>query len=157
MNEIEKLYKKVGIKKKYCGRLDMGDLDCQMQYVTCNSINEWKEAVFSSRFGETEEEPKLKYPEFTAEKQLEIEGVIFRHNFGLCLCELRRDLGTEFNNKKFVRHYFEWSYMARDGLEDDYIEYSHPDRAIALAGFVNKLWHDDLTDEEKKQIKDILK
>lgn len=138
MNEIEKMYENAGIEKfepKEKFSLD----DCE-EYCLDNNCKEcsWR-----------------KYPPFTAEKQLEIEGVIFRHNYGIC--ELKRNLGTEFNNGKFVKHYFVWHYMAQDDISDDYyFEYSNCDRGIALAGFVNSVWQ-DLTEEEKEQIKDILK
>lgn len=133
MSEIEKLYENAGVDK-----------DCKLyaNYGACP--DKTKECTYCEYYV---------YPEFTAEKQIEIESVIFRHNFGFC--ELQRHLGTEFNNGKFVKHYFVWNYMAQDDLDDDYIEYNHQNRNIALAGFVNRLWQ-DLTEEEKQQVKEIL-
>ena len=141
MSEIEKMYENCNIKPKQKGYCDC-DTFCPYPHNKCNDeCPYWKY------------EDEAKYPPFTAEKQLEIESVIFRHNFGFC--ELQRHLGTEFNNGKFVKHYFAWNYMAQDNLDDDYIEYNHQNRNIALAGFVNTLWQ-DLTETEKAEIKRIL-
>lgn len=135
MSEIEKMYKNAKIKKQYCGWLDMGDLDCQMQYVTCNSINEWKEAVFSSRFGESEEEPELKYPAFTVEKQL----------------ELIKWLSIEYSFvSNYVKKYDEYILQV-----DDFYS-TKKDFSNALAGLINTLWQ-DLSEQERTEIAEILK
>ena len=86
MTEIEKLYELVGIKQKYSGSLDMGDLDTQMEYVQCNTKEEWDECCNMSRSGfssDNEEwyEPKMEYPPFTAEKQLELFKLIITERF----------------------------------------------------------------------------
>lgn len=102
---------------------------------------------------------------FTAEKQLEIENIIFQCNFGIC--ELQRTMSAEFTkDNRFVKHYFAWQYHAGDigyyneitgELFGDWdVEYSNPDRKEALAGFVNALWNEYLTEEECKQIRGIL-
>lgn len=138
MSEIEKLYENAGIKKQYCGWLDMGDLDCQMRYVTCNSINEWKESVLSSRYGESEEEPELKYPDFTAEKQLDLikwlsmtKAILIKQN--------RIFVGFETGNPKDLKC-----------VEDLDLNFEE-----TLAGLVNNLWQ-NLTETEKAEIKRIL-
>ncbi len=104
-------------------------------------------------------------PPFTAEKQIAIENIIFQCNFGIC--ELQRTMLPEFTkDNKFVKHYFSWWYHAGDiGYYDEItdetygdwdVEYSNPDRKEALAGFVNALWDEHLTSEEKQQVKGIL-
>lgn len=133
MSEIEKLYKNAKIKKQYCGWLDMGDLDCQMQYVRCNSIKEWKEAVFSSRYGESEEEPEYKYPEFTAEKQLEIIKWLASRDYITIV---------SYTNGEYHSEHDEYN-ANENSLEG------------CLARLINNLWQ-DLSDTEKAEIKRIL-
>ena len=58
--------------------------------------------------------------------------------------------------KTIMQNYFVWLYTAQEDLDDECIEYKNEDRAIALAGFINDLWQ-SLTEEERKQIKEILK
>lgn len=142
MNEIEKMYENVGIEyeERYNNCTLNKEVECKLK-CSCDICKYSEERYI--------------YPPFTAEKQIEIENVIFRHNYSIC--ELERNLGTEFNNGKFVKHYFVWHYMAQDDIRDDYyFEYSNCDRGIALAGFVNSVWK-DLAEEERKQIKEILK
>ena len=72
---------------------------------------------------------------------------------------------TEDN--KFVKHYFAWQYHAGDigyyneTVENPYgdwdVEYCNPDRKEALAGFVNGLWNEHLTEEERNEIRNILR
>ena len=139
MNEIEKMYENAELI--YCSecRHD-SEIDC---IYMCES----------------------KYPSFTAEKQIAIENIIFQCNFGVC--ELQRTMPAEFTkDNKFIKHYFSWSYHAGDIgyyneiVEESYgdwdVEYSNPDRKEALAGFVNALWDEHLTEEEKQQVKGIL-
>ena len=138
MKKIDKMFKNAGIKKQYCGWLDMGDLDCQMQYVRCNSITEWKNAVLSSRFGESEEVPEQKYPPFTAEKQIELIK-------WLCQKTYRNYLLVRYD---FVNYY--WLIecnMTDSNRVDNFSE--------ALASVCNNLWQ-DLTDQEKEEIRNIL-
>ena len=141
MSEVEKLYELAEIKKQYCGWLDMGDLDCQMQYVTCNSISEWKEAVFSSRFSESEEEPELKYPPFTAEKQLELIKWLAK----------RQDFGLNYYPNSEV-----WDAQTQFSWESYCKTYEHEEFEQALAGLINILWQ-DLKEEEKETIRGILR
>lgn len=76
-------------------------------------------------------------------------------------------MAAEFTkDNRFVKHYFSWQYHAGDigyydeTTEEPYgdwdVEYSNPDRKEALAGFVNTLWNEYLTEKEKQQIKEIL-
>lgn len=131
MSEIEKMYENAGIKKKYCGWLDMGDLDCQMQYIICESLKEWEELVFSSRFGKTEEEPELKYPPFTAEKQIELIKILAKGE-------------VKINNEDG-----EYEFSVIDTISD----FSSFEES--LADLANRMWQ-DLTKEEKQQVKGIL-
>ena len=138
MTEIDKLFENAGIKKQYCGWLDMGDLDCQPQYVKCNSIAEWKDTVFSSRFGESEEEPEHKYPPFTAKKQIELIK---------WLCQ------KTYRNYLLVRYDFmncQWQIecnMTDSNKLDSFNE--------TIASIINNLWQ-SLTDQEKEEIRKIL-
>lgn len=86
MSEISKLYENTGIKLKYSGWLDMGDLDTQMEYVQCNTKEEWDECCNMSRSDFSSDnkewcEPKMEYPPFTAEKQLELFKLIIVERF----------------------------------------------------------------------------
>ena len=143
MNEVEKLYENAGIKKKpYC------ELNCSNFECTSYCLHYEDEGLY--------------YPLFTAEKQIEVENIIFQCNFGVC--ELQRTMPAEFTkDNKFVKHYFAWQYQAGDigySIEEPYgdwdVKYSNPDRKEALAGFVNALWDEYLTEEERQQIRDIL-
>lgn len=140
MTEIEKMFENAGIKKQYCGWLDMGDLDCQMQYVRCNSITEWKDAVFSSRFGESKEEPEHKYPPFTAEKQLELIKWLAK----------TYELSINWDKQYFaIRNYYDNGrlYHSVYGYEVPFDE--------TFAYLINRIWQ-DLTDQEKEEIRGIL-
>ena len=146
MNEIEKMYENAGVKKinMHQAEIDNGD----------------------PRFtGISHSDSYIKYPPFTAEKQLAIENIIFQCNFGVC--ELQRTMPAELTKENiFVKHYFSWEYHAGDiGYYDEiaeepygdwYVEYSNPNREEALAGFVNALWNEYLTEGEKQQVKGIL-
>ncbi len=72
MSEIEKMYENAGIKKQYCGWLDIGDLDTNVQYVRCATKEEYDNyaALDSSDLVQTT--PNEEYPPFTAEKQIAI-------------------------------------------------------------------------------------
>lgn len=157
MTEIEKLYSLAGIEpQKQCYYWDCpystGDIALDLQKEKdCTNCNNPDKAV---------------YPQFTAEKQIAIENIIFQCNFGVC--ELVRTMPSEFTkDNKFIKHYFSWSYHAGDigyyneTVEEPYgdwdVEYSNPDRKEAVAGFVNGLWNEHLTEEERNEIRNILR
>ena len=145
MSEIEKMYENAEVERT------KGDcILCPSDVLTC--VRDYNECPYY-------------YPPFTAEKQLAIENIIFQCNFGVC--ELQRTMPAEFTKEnRFVKHYFSWEYHASDiGCYDEIteepygdwdVEYSNPNREEALAGFVNALWDEHLTEEEKQQVKGIL-
>ena len=138
MNEIEKLYELAGIKPKYSGWLDMGDLDMQMQYIQCDTKEEWKDYCFMSRSSYSSDnknwdKPIMDYPPFTAEKQLNIIKFLGKiRDFHTC-----------------------GRYCTALDSEGDSIESLQDKFEESLAGLINNLWQ-DLTVEEKLQIKEIL-
>ena len=115
--EIEKMYINAGIEKQtsyYCS-FEYGAA-CPYDNVTCPECPYYKE----------EDEPQ--YPDFTAEKQLELIKLIA--------------------NRK---GYPDYEYFGN--LFDDYIQLL--DFNEALANLINTLWQ-DLTEQEKEEIRRIL-
>lgn len=84
------------------------------------------------------------YPEFTAEKQIEIESVILQN-------KKNYNKWIEYN----INVYGEW--IIRFTRTDKFAPYVllEKTRAEALAKLINHIWQ-DLTAEEKEQIKEIL-
>ena len=80
------------------------------------------------------------YPEFTAEKQLElIKWLAKRQDFGL---------NYYLNSKVWdAQTQFSWEFYCKT--------YEHKEFEQALARLINNLWQ-DLTDEEKAEIRGIL-
>lgn len=113
MNEIERMYENANVKPVRDG------LDCFTCTAECNNG---------------------KYPEFTAEKQLEITKFIgLRYGFQMLKNEA---FDYIIATKLFVKYELE-----HKGYGYGYDE--------AIANLVNNLWQ-DLTPEEKKRIKEIL-
>ena len=106
MNEIEKMYENVGIKPEI-------NYVCDKEHCKQHSIDCQK----CSHLYDTRED----YPDFTAEKQLELVKWLFNTIYLLCLSPLQNS--GDFEND--------------------------------LAGLINCLWQ-DLTEEDKQQIKEIL-
>lgn len=80
------------------------------------------------------------YPEFTAEKQLELIKWLTK----------RRDFALDYypsSNIWVAKTEFYWEYYEKT--------YEHEETEQALAGLINNLWQ-DLTDTEKAEIKRIL-
>ena len=140
MNEIEKLYELAGVKPKYSGWLDMGDLDMQMQYIQCDTKEEWKDYCFMSRSGYSSDnknwdKPIMDYPPFTAEKQLELIKFILGKGVYY---------DTDKNYKEFWFHY-------TDDIEN--VDYKPFEEAICE--FINVIWQ-GLTEIEQAEIRKIL-
>lgn len=111
MNEIEKLYENAGIEK-------------QSYFV---------------RQKETYNIFEIKYPPFTAEKQLElIKFLMEQEDFSWIIAQQGKDTEYAF-------------YVGYEYSSKDFREFTE-----ALAGLINNLWQ-DLTEEEKEQIRGILK
>ena len=165
MNEVEKMYKlaniaKPVIKKWYydgyyedfswesseedCTKLlkyfdnsvdKLNDRIQQMKKEENTNYDRYTDSV-DTEFGRIEK-AYIDYPPFTAEKQLElIKWLADTDNY---IKEICRMIDTR---KYFIETICENISMANNFEE-------------ALAGLINKLWQ-DLTDEERKQIKEIL-
>lgn len=109
MNEVEKMYRNSGIKKY---KKTMLDIETGKNVLTLDSF----------------------YPEFTAEKQLEIIKL---------LCT-KRYIDIRFTPKK---EYYIFAYFVGCGFDKNFDE--------ALAMFVNQYWN-ELSEEEHTRIKEIL-
>ena len=140
IDNIQKLYEIAGVEKKYCGWLDMGDLDTQYEYVMCDTLKEYKEiAEFSRTSYSSDNEnymtPEIKHPPFTAEKQLELIKKVLEKG----LLQLSR---SSLGNIQFCNLGNAGDYKA---------EFDE-----ALASFVINLWQ-GLSANQKQEIKEILK
>ena len=114
MSEVEKLYKKAKVKPVCDG------LDCFTCTAKCNNG---------------------KYPEFTAEKQIELIKWLIQKNF----------YDERIIRSNFEKTYFYCSYI------DDYCESAYFDKfEEALANVFNYFWQ-DLTEQERTEIKEILR
>lgn len=132
MSEITKLYENCNIKPKQEGYCDW-DSNCPYPRLKCNDeCPYWKD------------ENEAKYPPFTPEKQIELIKWLARQNFVVC-----KNLGgwhTGINPTYDEDFGITCSKRATNLGSFEY----------ALAGLINNLWQ-DLTEEEKQQVKEILK
>lgn len=88
----DKMFSSYGIKKRYCGFLDFGDLDSNLQFCSCNTLKEWREACSCSNDGsewvgdaenckEVFQKPLRKYPFFSNAKIIKLlEFLVIKHN-----------------------------------------------------------------------------
>ena len=129
MSEITKLYENCNIKPKQEGYCDW-DSNCPYPHLKCNDeCPYWRD------------EDEAKYPPFTAEKQIEL--IKFITSLGVCEIENWNDKGFHFAIK-------------RDGIYPTmFLSLSNINLQETLADVINNLWQ-DLTPEEKKQVKGIL-
>lgn len=131
MNEIEKMYENAGItyEERYSDCLFDIEKGCPLN-TSCDLCNYSKE--------------KHIYPLFTAEKQLELVKICF-DKYG--------KIGKVTGVDRCIL------YIVPDVEEDqsfivtDYINFETWEESIA--GLINNLWQ-DLTEEDKRQIKEIL-
>ena len=117
MNEIEKMYENAGI---------VPVTDCEHGCNTIGLTKNCKDCIYVD---------EIKYPPFTAEKQIELIKFLFNHS-------VYYDVDEKGNY---------WFHIT-----DDCYTYYYNKFEIALANIINEMWQ-DLTEEERKQIKDILK
>ena len=117
MNEIEKLYKNANVKPVCDG------LDCFICTAECNNG---------------------KYPEFTAEKQIELLKICF-DKYG--------EIGKVTDVDRCILYVFPNAKEDRAFIVTDYINFETWEETIA--GLINNLWQ-DLTEDEKQQIREIL-
>lgn len=126
MNEVEKMYENCNIKPKQKGYCDW-DSNCPYPHHKCNDeCPYWKH------------EDIAKYPPFTAEKQIEI--IKFLISKYAMFKKFR-----SYEQKDLYMVCYECRYFPKQ-----YLPFEE-----ALAESINHLWQ-DLTEEERKQIKEIL-
>lgn len=129
MSEIEKMYENCNIKPKQEGYCDW-DSDCPYPDIINSGCGDecpyWKY------------EDETKYPPFTAEKQLELIKWLTKNDKFHCL-------EIEFFIKE--KDYKISTYQKASNFNEDFTE--------TLASLINNLWQ-DLTEEEKQQVKGIL-
>lgn len=130
MSEIIKLYENVGIEKRLlCG--DRG------RDVLCGHVRpDGKSRMAFGCFGC--EYKNDAYPPFTAEKQIELIKWAARTG------EPKVEIGYSSVYGYWVENYTDTRYYFGEQFDS------------ALASLINSIWQ-DLTEEEKQQIKDILK
>lgn len=129
MSEITKLYENCNIKPKQEGYCDW-DSNCPYPRLKCNGeCPYWKD------------EDEAKYPPFTAEKQIEL--IKFITTLGVCEIENWNDKGFHFAIKRERIYPTMFLSLSNINLQE------------TLADVINNLWQ-DLTEEEKQQVKGIL-
>lgn len=139
MSEVEKMYEKVGIKKQYCGWLDIGDSDTNIQYVRSETKEEYDNYATLDSSDLVQTTPNEEYPPFTAEKQLELIKWLARKDSYSCNYS---EIKPRDNNEEWMSY-----SVFKAGFAHSFEE--------SLAGIVNNIWQ-DLTEEEQEQIRSIL-
>lgn len=126
MSEIEKMYENCNIKPKQEGYCDW-DSDCPYPDIIDNGCGD--ECPYWKY------ENEAKYPPFTAEKQLELIKWLIREKYLI---------------GRYIESYYEL-------FTNSMISYNSKNECFekSLAGLINNLWQ-DLAEEERKQIKEIL-
>ena len=127
MSEIEKMYENVKLTNLYCGDDYIAEYMLQSE---CTNDNEEK--------CKTCDKVKISYPPFTAEKQIELIKWAARTG------EPKVEIGYSSVYGYWVENYTDTRYYFGEQFDS------------ALASLINSIWQ-DLTEEEKQQIKDILK
>ena len=149
MNEIEKLYENAGIEKVkdyYCPNCETKLEDwfgkhkgyiCpneRCDYALCDDDEDFQECLEHLSYRE-------EYPPFTAEKQIEL--IKFITSLGVCEIENWNDKGFHFAIKRKRIYPTMFLSLSNINLQE------------TLADVINNLWQ-DLTEEEKQQVKGIL-
>lgn len=159
MNEIEKLYENAGLSNMWVEEYDNKQFwhGCYIEMIqSMMKLNDWDKKTATSV---AHKECRKALPPFTAEKQVAILMFILnkfgdigfqkmysirgndentRKDFIKCLCDCEHET---LDSRPIVFYY-------QNGASGDNLEES-------LAGLINDLWQ-DLTEEEKEQIKDLL-
>lgn len=145
MNEIEKLYKKAGLSNMWVEEYDDKQFwhGCYIEMIqSMMKLNNWDRKTATSV---AHKECRKALPPFTAEKQIElIKWLGHRRHIdigiynikGCTIYDISNDYDCIMDEHKFM--------FDSNTFED------------ALAGLMNQMWH-SLTEEEKEQIKGILK
>lgn len=118
-------------------------------YENCGIKKITDNAALQRYDGTTQELSKTDYPPFTAEKQLEIIKFLGK-------LDGKFEITCTYNKEKFIFHFYfnrktdknpDPKYMYSCLLDNDF--------SILIAKQINNLWQ-DLTEEEKEQIKELL-
>lgn len=135
MSEITKLYENANIEKEVI----KGCYD----YYSKLGIDIWKENDCGGKNCDTCKKDKSikRYPPFTAEKQIEL--IKFITSLGVCEIENWNDKGFHFAIKRERIYPTMFLSLSNINLQE------------TLADVINNLWQ-DLTEEEKQQVKGIL-
>ena len=128
MSEIEKMYKNAGV-------------DYEERYNNCTLNKEGECKLKCSCDICKYSEEKYIYPPFTAEKQIEL--IKFITSLGVCEIENWNDKGFHFAIKRERIYPTMFLSLSNINLQE------------TLADVINNLWQ-DLTEEEKQQVKGIL-
>ena len=144
MNEIIKLYENAWIKPT---KNWQSCLNCKLKTET--RYDEWGEEYLTCKMLERPEkcfDAKEYYPPFTAEKQLELIKWLGKRCFYIEI--------SEMGNKSYG---IAFKYQPADEYKNEQSEcFTNKNFAEALAESINYIWQ-DLTEEERQQIKEILK
>lgn len=136
MSEITKLYENCNIKPKQEGYCDW-DSNCPYPLLKCNDeCPYWKD------------EDEAKYPPFTAEKQILLLQLLARIEsadyFQFFFYEIKQEWVFRLNMLTELSCESAYIYESRNKNFDE-----------CIAGLINIIWQ-DLTEEEKQQVKGIL-
>lgn len=133
MNEIEKLYENAGFEREF-----EKPVECiKNLYISCEGC-----MLYDNKKGKCNN--RKEYPPFTAEKQLELIK---------WLCTEDDDF---FSIIAIDYGCWKINYHREDCISEDIKGRSDLNFENALANLINNLWQ-SLTEEERKQIKEILK
>ena len=137
MSEITKLYENAGVEKEVI----KGCYD----YYSKLGIDIWKENDCRGKNCDTCKKDKSikRYPPFTAEKQIAILITLANYNL---YEDTKKLLIDSFNGEIYIGFYQDITLTA-NATDTDFAE--------CVAKLINSLWQ-DLTEEEKQQVKEIL-
>ena len=129
MSEIEKMYMRCKIKKQQ----------------TCSH----SDTCYNGSLDECEGCNAYQYPPFTAEKQIELIKWLGKLDGKL-------EITCTYNKEKFIFYfYFNRKTDKNPDPKYPYSNFLNEDIEILIASLINSLWQ-DLTEEEKQQVKGIL-
>ena len=145
MNEVEKMYENAKVEKQeplFCEYFNYSSRDlyerCMRFHKYCADGHFGIKEMCPCGLSKKEHENMFKYPPFTAGKQIKLIKWLGKHKQGL---------GIDFYGEWSIGVKFEWEEYKYTKESESFEE--------ALAGLINNLWQ-DLTEEERKQIKEIL-
>ena len=147
MSEITKLYENAGLSNMWVQRYNDGYYEHERYYNSYKEmisrmmkINDW---TLTEAQETAKKECKKEHRPFTAEKQIDLIKWLVRHRFNFMVYELRdNDFTFEVINKR-LKQTSQFVSLSENNFEE------------GLAKVLNCFWQ-DLTKEEKQQIKEIL-